>query len=85
MSKQQRPTTTVNLEARFDAGAEVLDYFDTAKPVRRNHKKSRINLDLPGWMLRRIDLAAGRTGIARQAQIKAWLVERLAKEKAPAR
>ena len=29
-------TSRKNLEARFDAGAEVLDYFETAKAVRRS-------------------------------------------------
>ena len=29
-------TTSENLEARFDAGEDVLDYFDTEKAVRRN-------------------------------------------------
>lgn len=29
-------TTSENLEARFDAGEDVLDYFDTGKAFRRN-------------------------------------------------
>jgi len=33
-------TTAENLEARFDAGENVSDYFDAAKAVRRNHRKS---------------------------------------------
>ena len=49
MSKPK--TTAQNLESRFEAGEDVLDYFDTAKAVRRNHAKARINLDLPAWMI----------------------------------
>jgi hypothetical protein len=45
MRKQK--TTAQNLETRFDAGQDVLDYFDTAKAVRRNHAKARVNVDLP--------------------------------------
>ena len=75
MNKQK--TSSKNLEARFDAGAEVLDYFDTAKVVRRNHEKARINLDLPQWMIFSIDRVAGRNGLARQSQIKAWLADKL--------
>ena len=70
-------TTAQNLESRFDAGEDVLDYFDTAKVARRNHAKARINLDLPEWMIQRIDRVAGRNGIARQAQIKTWLADKL--------
>ena len=75
MSKQK--TTAQNLESRFDAGEEVLDYFDTAKAARINHAKARVNLDLPRWMIFSIDRVAGRNGLARQSQIKAWLAEKL--------
>lgn len=73
-------TTAQNLEARFDASEDVTDYFDKTKAVRRNHRKNRVNLDLPEWMLNKIDRLAGRNGIPRQSQIKAWLAERLKAE-----
>lgn len=73
-------TTAENLEARHDAGEDVADYFDATRAVRINHRKNRVNLDLPHWMLERIDRLAGRNGIPRQSQIKAWLAERLKSE-----
>jgi hypothetical protein len=75
MSKHK--TNRQNLESRHDAGEEVLDYFNTAKAVRRNHEKARINLDLPQWMISSIDRVAGRNGLARQSQIKAWLADKI--------
>ena len=75
MNKQK--TSSKNLEARFDAGEDVSDYFDTSKAVRRNHEKARINLDLPQWMIFSIDRVAGRNGLARQSQIKAWLADKI--------
>jgi hypothetical protein len=78
MSKTK--TTAENLEAKHDAGEDVSDYFDASKSVRRNHTKDRVNLDLPRWMIQRIDRLAGRNGIARQSQIKAWLADRLKQE-----
>lgn len=81
MSKQFQ-TTAKNLEARHQAGEDVLDYFDAAGSVRINHRKSRVNLDLPDWMIQRLDVMASRNGIARQAQIKAFLAEMLKKEAA---
>jgi hypothetical protein len=75
MSKPK--TNTQNLEARHDAGEDVLDYFDTAKGRRRNHEKARVNLDLPQWMIFSIDRVAGRNGLARQSQIKAWLADKI--------
>jgi len=37
----------------------------------------RIVLDLPIWALKKIDQEANRRGIARQALVKNWLVDRV--------
>ena len=78
--KRQTKTTAENLESRFDAGEDVSDYFDDKKSFRRNHRNDRVNLDLPRWMIEKIDRLAGRNGIPRQSQIKAWLSDRLKTE-----
>ena len=77
-------TNAQNLEARFGAGEDVLDYFDLTKTSRPLLKKERVNLDIPHWMVLRIDRIAGRKGIARQAQIKQWLAEKLKEDEQPA-
>ena len=77
-------TTTQTLESRFAAGEEVLDYFDLSKASRPLLKKERINLDIPHWMILRIDQVASRKGMARQSQIKQWLAEKLKEERKPA-
>ena len=67
MSKPK--TTARNLESRFEAGEDVLDYFDTAKAVRRNHAKARINLDLPEWMSQPVQQSPKeRRGTARRSR-----------------
>ncbi len=73
-------TTAENLESRFDAGADVLDYFDTSAEVRINQQKSRVNLDLPVWITSKLDCHAHRSSVARQDLVKLWLTERLAQE-----
>ena len=73
-------TTAKNLETRFDAGEDVSDYFDTEKAFRLNHRKERVNVDMPHWMILKIDRIAGRKGLARQAQIKEWLADKLKEE-----
>ena len=77
-------TNAKNLQTRFDAGEDVLDYFDLGKAARPLLQKERINLDVPHWMVLRIDRIAMRKGIPRQAQIKQWLAEKLKEEKRPA-
>ena len=75
-------TTDKNLETRFEAGEDVLDYFDLSKARRPLLKKDRVNVDLPRWMIVQIDRAARRKGIPRQAQIKEWLAGRIKEEAA---
>ncbi len=41
--KQRRKTTARNLEARFDAGEDVSDYFDFSKARRPAHGENRVN------------------------------------------
>jgi hypothetical protein len=76
-------TTAETLESRFEAGEDVLDYFDLSKASRPLLEKERINLDIPHWMILRIDQVANRKGIARQSQIKQWLAEKLKEEQRP--
>src|ERR1035437_7839952 len=64
MHTMSNKTTAKNLEARFEAGDDILDYFDLTKASRPLLKKERINLDIPHWMILRIDQVASRKGMA---------------------
>ena len=82
MSKQRKKITAKEFDRKFDAGEDVSDYFDFKSFKRINHAKSRVNVDFPRWMIQKLDLVAGRNGVARQALIKTWLAERLKMEAA---
>ena len=71
------PTTAENLEERFDAGEEVLDYFDLSRATRPNRAPRRVSLDMDPAMVAAIDAEAARADVNRQAIIKVWLRERL--------
>ena len=73
-------TTAENLEKKFNDGEDVMDYFDLAKAGRPLLEKERINLDIPHWMILKIDRVARRKGMPRQAQIKEWLSQKLKEE-----
>ncbi len=73
-------TTAENLESKFDQGEGVMDYFGLAKASRPLLEKERINLDIPHWMILKIDRIARRKGLSRQAQIKEWLSQKLKEE-----
>lgn len=70
-SSKDIKTTSDNLEKRFEAGEPVLDYFDTKNVIRR------INLDIPEWAIIELDHEAERRGVARQALVKNWLIDKI--------
>lgn len=65
------------LDAKFDAGEDVLEYFDTSKARRPNLEQKRVNVDFPVWMVSALDQEARRLGVTRQSIIKMWIDERL--------
>ena len=65
------------LDRRFDEGEDVLDYFDLSRARRPGLETRRVNLDMPDWMIRSLDMQAKKRGVTRQALIKMWLTDRL--------
>ncbi|RKX46349.1 MAG: CopG family transcriptional regulator [Verrucomicrobia bacterium] len=65
------------LDAKFDAGEDVLEYFDLSKARRPNLEPKRVNVDFPVWMVNELDQEARRLGVTRQSIIKMWIDERL--------
>lgn len=72
----KKKITTEELDRKFDAGEDVLDYFDLST-MRRPNRRRRVNVDLPEWMIESLDREAQRLGVSRQAIMKVWLAERL--------
>ena len=64
-------TNKQNLEEKFDRGESVLDYFET------NYAIKRVSLDIPQWAIVDLDKEAKRRGLARQALIKHWIIDKL--------
>ena len=67
--KKTETLSAQELERKFDAGEEILDYFDLDKPIKPN-KMQRLTLDLPSWTVTALDTEAVRIGITRQSLIK---------------
>lgn len=78
MTKPASITTAENLEERFDAGEDVLDYFDegqVARPLLDCTTKS-VTVTLPLWLISVLDDEAARRGMTRKGIINMWLVDR---------
>ena len=65
------------LDEKFDAGEDVLEYFDTDNVQQPGLEQRRVNVDFPLWMIEGLDQKARTLGVARQALIKFWIAERL--------
>ncbi|WP_165173476.1 type II toxin-antitoxin system BrnA family antitoxin [Adlercreutzia sp. ZJ242] len=72
-----RTGTADRLEAAFDAGEDMDEFFDFDNPSFPNRELKRVNVDFPQWMVAGLDAEASRLGINRQAVIKTWIAEKL--------
>ncbi|MCM1983698.1 type II toxin-antitoxin system BrnA family antitoxin [Lyngbya confervoides] len=61
------------LDAKFDEGVEILEYFDLNSAKRPGLETKRVNVDFPVWMVEALDREAQRLGVHRQAIIKTWI------------
>lgn len=64
-------------DKKFDAGEDICGELDLKNAKRIKQIPKRINLDIPEWMLEKLDMEARRLGVTRQSIIKVWLAERL--------
>ena len=60
-----------------DSGKSVLDHLDVKRAKRPGQEQKRVNVDLPVWMIHRLDKEARKLGVPRQSLIKVWIADRL--------
>lgn len=69
--------TAKEFDEAFDNGEDISEFIDYSKSRRPNLEQKRVNLDLPVWMIERLDQEARRLGVARQAVMKMFLAQHL--------
>ncbi len=69
--------TAKEFDEAFDNGEDISEFVDYSKGRRPNLEQKRVNLDLPVWMIERLDQEARRLGVARQAVMKMFLAQHL--------
>ena len=74
-----REVTGRQLDEMFDAGEDVLDYFDTEHVVVEHHPplEKRVTFTMPAWMVSALDEEAGELAISRNAVVNTWIADRL--------
>ena len=71
--------TTKEFDEKFDNGEDILEYLDFSSARRINQESQSVNIDLPQWVVNRLDDEAKRIGVSRQALVKMWIVEQFEK------
>jgi hypothetical protein len=82
MKKEKATITAEELDRRFDDGEDISDFLDWESARRPGLEQRRVNVDLPVWMIQRLDRQADLIGVTRQSIIKVWLSERIKEENA---
>ena len=84
--------SAAEFDAKFDAGEDIAENLDLSKArvfaqgeMRVDLTPTKVNVDFPAWIVGALDREANRIGVARQALIKLWIVERLEKPSAAAK
>lgn len=65
------------LDKMFDDGQDISAYIDVSKGKRANIEQKKVDLELPVWMIKQLDLEARKLGVARQAIMKMFLAQHL--------
>jgi hypothetical protein len=71
--------TAKAFDEAFENYEDFSEFVDYSKARRPNLEQKRVNLDLPVWMIERLDQEARRLGVARQAVMKMFLAQHLEK------
>lgn len=71
--------TAKEFDELFDSGADISEFVDYNKAIRPNLAQKKVDLDLPVWMIEKLDKEASRLGVVRQAIIKMFLAQNLEK------
>jgi hypothetical protein len=65
-------------DQRFDAGEDMSDHVDWSRADRPN-KPTRIEMELPVWLVDSLDREAKRLGMTRETLMTQWLSERVSR------
>lgn len=81
--KKKHSLKTFSSAAEMDRFMEDHDLGEFMKAHGRLKKPDikKINIDLPEWFLRELEMEAARVGIARQPLIKMWLLQKFEEER----
>ena len=69
--------TASEFEEKFDAGEDISEYLDIDNVRRPEIEQKKLSLNLPSWMVIKLDNEAKKRGVNRQSILKVWIAEKL--------
>jgi len=69
--------TASEFEEKFDAGEDISEYLDIDNARRPEIEQKKLSLNLPSWMVIKLDNEAKKRGVNRQSILKVWIAEKL--------
>ena len=83
-NKSKKPISSEAFDRKADEGLDIIADLDFSSlqafepgEERLNLEIKKVNLDIPQWMIDRLDRESARIGVTRQSIIKMWLADRL--------
>ena len=77
INMKKKYITGKEFDDKFEAGEDLTEYLDMESARRPELDKKKININLPAWMVNKVDEQAKKTGTSRQAVLKIWIAEKL--------
>jgi len=72
--------TATEFEEKFESDKDLTSYLDLDEALRPGMEQKRVSVDLPIWMVQKLDKVAKRLGVTRQSVIKVFISEKLKEE-----
>ena len=72
--------TATEFEEKFESGKDLTSYLDLDEALRPGMEQKRVSVDLPIWMVQKLDKVAKHLGVTRQSVIKVFISEKLKEE-----
>ena len=76
----EKQLSAEEFDRRFEAGKVISAHADWAAARRPNKQNQRVNVDFPTWMVEALDTEARHLGVSRQALVKVWIANCLARD-----
>ncbi len=73
--KKKNKISAEEFDKKFDEGKEDITEHLDLKSARVVYPVQRINIDIPGEILKKVDREADRIGVPRTSLIKLWIAE----------